>query len=117
MNENIESSLPESSAQSWPQDLPDPLKPGGLLEPVLVELPPALAKLVQQCSQRSGQTQAAVIVSVLKLAFGLASDADPGISTQLQPLAARLHTVEDRLDQLEGLRARLENLEGKSLAF
>jgi DNA repair exonuclease SbcCD ATPase subunit len=84
-------------------------------ETIMLELPPDLAQLLQQYSQRSGQPPAAVILAILKSALGRSATAlDSG-----KPDAAltTLHALEDRLAQLEALMPRLEVLEGKLLAF
>jgi hypothetical protein len=117
MSENIDPSLLKSAAQNRLQDLPNRAESERAQlentqpETILVEVPAALAKILHHCSQQSGQPPAAVIVAILKSAFGLGSDRSQ------DSLAARLETVEARLNQLESLEVQVEDLEGKLLAF
>lgn len=84
---------------------------------VTVQLPLDLANILQQRSGQVGQTPAEVIVSLLRLAVGLASVPVPLNSTTLDPerlsTQQELQSLKTRLHQLEALIPRLERLEGK----
>jgi hypothetical protein len=88
---------------------------------VTLNLPPALAQLLQQHSGQVGQTQAEAIVSLLESALGSMPVSVPQSSLSLesehQSTAQELEMLKARLSQLESFIPRLEVLEGKSIAF
>lgn len=88
---------------------------------VTLKLPPDLAQILLQRSGQVGQSQAEVIVSLLRAALGQTSTASPlGAATSTSEYLStqqELHLLKARLGHLESLIPRLELLEGKWLAF
>lgn len=88
-----------------------------------LQLPPDLALALQRRCQQLGQTQAEVILALLRSAMQLPS-APAWQTVDQSELAANqlatqqeVHSLKARLSQLEELIPRLEALEGKWVAF
>lgn len=83
---------------------------------VTLQLPPDLVVALQQRIQQSGQSQAEVILALLRSACKLAATTDLE-AVAPAPVTPDLQSLRARLTQLETLIPRLEVLEGKLIAF
>ena len=93
-------------------DNPAPVHPNPADRPVAVELPLAVAAAIAQRMERSGQTQAQVILEALQLLLS------PQMPDQIESVEdTELRSLKQRLAALEALIPRMVALEGKSIAF
>ncbi|GAB4380290.1 MAG: hypothetical protein Kow00121_36230 [Elainellaceae cyanobacterium] len=99
-------------------------------ERVTIELPTTIVSAIQQQGQQSGRSQMEVILEVLQAAFKGAPEIAPPLPPPVVPatpeaaqhssvadLQAEINHLKMRLAQLEPLISKVEQLEGKSIAF
>jgi hypothetical protein len=84
------------------------LLPSLPVDPMTLALPPDLAAAIEQQHQHSGKPQEEILIDLLRQALSV---------SPTNSVNQELEELKQRLSLLEALIPRVENLEGKSIAF